>query len=282
MRIGIDARELCGQPTGVGRYLDGLLAEWAGGDDGRDGTSSSSTRTSRSRHAGRAAALPLATGRAARRSTLVGTGSCLPRAAARPSRRLLRARLHRAACSRACRWSWRFTMCRSPRIPNGFAAREGLRRRLVTRRRRRARAPSSTISEFSQRRDSSSTCGAPAGASTSFRPGISTPARRPPATRPHQQTLRVLFVGSIFNRRHVPDLIRAFGQPRAARIRCVRSISSATTAPIPHEDLDAPIAAPGRRRPDPVAPLRARRRAGTRSTIARAPSLSCRNTKASG
>ena len=30
MRIGIDARELTGKPTGVGRYLSGLLAEWVG------------------------------------------------------------------------------------------------------------------------------------------------------------------------------------------------------------------------------------------------------------
>src|SRR5580765_2244299 len=29
MRIGIDARELSGRPTGVGRYLAGLLMEWA-------------------------------------------------------------------------------------------------------------------------------------------------------------------------------------------------------------------------------------------------------------
>ena len=29
MRIGIDARELCGRATGVGRYLAGLLREWA-------------------------------------------------------------------------------------------------------------------------------------------------------------------------------------------------------------------------------------------------------------
>src|SRR3954469_7544682 len=28
MRIGIDARELCGRATGVGRYLGGLLHEW--------------------------------------------------------------------------------------------------------------------------------------------------------------------------------------------------------------------------------------------------------------
>ena len=29
MRIGIDARELCGRPTGVGRHLAGLLGAWA-------------------------------------------------------------------------------------------------------------------------------------------------------------------------------------------------------------------------------------------------------------
>ena len=28
MRIGIDARELCGKPTGVGRHLAGLLSAW--------------------------------------------------------------------------------------------------------------------------------------------------------------------------------------------------------------------------------------------------------------
>ena len=33
MRIGIDARELCGQPTGAGRYLGGLLHQWQGSDE---------------------------------------------------------------------------------------------------------------------------------------------------------------------------------------------------------------------------------------------------------
>lgn len=32
MRIAIDARELCGRPTGVGRYLSGLLDGWSAGD----------------------------------------------------------------------------------------------------------------------------------------------------------------------------------------------------------------------------------------------------------
>ena len=35
MRIGIDARELCGRSTGVGRYLGGLLREWADDDRAR-------------------------------------------------------------------------------------------------------------------------------------------------------------------------------------------------------------------------------------------------------
>src|SRR5256885_14965439 len=35
MRIGIDARELCGRSTGVGRYLAGLLHEWAADDRAR-------------------------------------------------------------------------------------------------------------------------------------------------------------------------------------------------------------------------------------------------------
>ncbi len=32
MRIGIDAREICGHATGAGRYLSGLLHQWAAGD----------------------------------------------------------------------------------------------------------------------------------------------------------------------------------------------------------------------------------------------------------
>ncbi len=35
MRIGIDARELCGRATGVGRYLSGLLDEWSRSDRAR-------------------------------------------------------------------------------------------------------------------------------------------------------------------------------------------------------------------------------------------------------
>src|SRR5690349_17444118 len=35
MRVAIDARELCGRPTGVGRYLSGLLDAWSRSSDAR-------------------------------------------------------------------------------------------------------------------------------------------------------------------------------------------------------------------------------------------------------
>ncbi len=35
MRVAIDARELCGRPTGVGRYLNGLLDAWSRSDEAR-------------------------------------------------------------------------------------------------------------------------------------------------------------------------------------------------------------------------------------------------------
>jgi glycosyltransferase involved in cell wall biosynthesis len=35
MRVAVDARELCGRPTGVGRYLSGLLDAWSASDRAR-------------------------------------------------------------------------------------------------------------------------------------------------------------------------------------------------------------------------------------------------------
>ena len=35
MRIGIDAREIHGKPTGVGRYLNEILAAWKGMPEAR-------------------------------------------------------------------------------------------------------------------------------------------------------------------------------------------------------------------------------------------------------
>ena len=81
MRVAIDARELCGRPTGVGRYLAGLLDAWSASDAARRASSGRSI-------APRAARRIVALGRRRSRSsggsggTVLGAG----RAAARRSR----------------------------------------------------------------------------------------------------------------------------------------------------------------------------------------------------
>ena len=97
--------------------------------------------------------------------------------------------------------------------PEWFSAREGLRRRLVTRRVAAAARAITTLSEFSKR-ELMELLGVPADKIHIIRPGIIRPdiAPRTPHFAPgtSHPAPRVLYVGSIFNRRHVPDLIRAF------------------------------------------------------------------------
>jgi glycosyltransferase involved in cell wall biosynthesis len=89
--------------------------------------------------------------------------------------------------------------------PEWFHRREGLRRRLLTRKSaERARAVL-TISQFS-RTELVNVLGVPAGRIHVIPPGVTGPPLAPGGER----EARLLFVGSIFNRRHVPDLIRAF------------------------------------------------------------------------
>jgi glycosyltransferase involved in cell wall biosynthesis len=96
--------------------------------------------------------------------------------------------------------------------PEWFRTREGVRRRWVTRASaRRARAVV-TISQFS-RGELIDRLGIPPALIHVIPPGIGrSTARMSTGSRPS-----VLFVGSIFNRRHVPDLIRAFGVIARAR-----------------------------------------------------------------
>jgi glycosyltransferase involved in cell wall biosynthesis len=96
--------------------------------------------------------------------------------------------------------------------PEWFTAREGFRRRLLSRRAAAAATAVITISEFS-RRELVERLAVPETRIHVIPPGIksvgrfsSTDGSGPTATVPS-----VLYVGSIFNRRHVPDLVRAFG-----------------------------------------------------------------------
>ncbi len=101
--------------------------------------------------------------------------------------------------------------------PEWFRFREGARRRWLTSRAASQAAAVVTISQFSKREldRSPATSRRPKQRVHVIAPGIERPglaaerASRPSDSKPSRPQ-RVLFVGSIFNRRHVPDLIRAF------------------------------------------------------------------------
>lgn len=204
MRIGIDAREIGGRATGVGRYLGGLIREWTGSPEAK--------RHEFVLYAPGDLALALDTRRFATRR-VKGTGGTfweqvqLPQAIARDHLDIW--------------FSPAYSMPLRLRIPavvaihdlsfvahpEWFRVREGARRRLLSRHSADQARAVITISEFS-REELIERLGVPAGKIHLIPPGIERPDAAMRATP--RDAKRVLFVGSIFNRRHVPDLVRAF------------------------------------------------------------------------
>ena len=229
MRIGLDARELCGQPTGVGRYLGGLVREWAGDD------------RARGHQFVLYAPEPLGIALDARRfPTRVVPGPPgtwweqvrLPRATAGDHLDVFFAPAYTAPLT-----------LRVPSVvamhdlsfvahPEWFRVREGIRRRLLTRHAAARARAIVTISKFS-RRELIDRLGVPEPRIHVIPPGVtcSVAAQAEASGDP-----RVLFVGSIFNRRHVIDLIRAFAP--LARSHGLASLDIVGgNRSYPHEDL---------------------------------------------
>ena len=205
MRIGIDARELGGRATGVGRYLRGLLDEWSGSEQARRHEfvlyASESLGVSLDAHRFPTHIVP-------------GSGGTwweqvsLPRVAARDHLDVFFAPAYTAPCFSNMPTVVAIHDLSFAAHPEWFTMREGLRRRWLTRRSaRRARAVL-TISEFS-RREIRERLGVGGERVHVVPPGITPPARS--AAAGSANAPNILFVGSIFNRRHLPDLIRAFG-----------------------------------------------------------------------
>ena len=222
MRIAVDARELQGQPTGVGRYLAEILAAWD--------------------------ALPSA----ADHEVIL----CAPAALNSPPPRRLKVSSV-AATGKGTLWEQRVLprlvratkadvlfapgytgplRCPVPMVvtihdvsfaahPEWFRWKEGLRRRTLTRLAAKRASCVLTISEFSKR-EIVEHLGIAASAIEVIYPGATTlegsraqhGANRgeSPASDRAREPL-VLFVGSLFNRRHVPELIDGFA--RLARRR---------------------------------------------------------------
>jgi glycosyltransferase involved in cell wall biosynthesis len=236
MRIGIDARELCGKATGAGRYLGGLLEQWNAAADGDREFILYAPDTFR---------LPLDPQRFAIRLIPGKPGTWweqvhLPAHAAADHLDVFFAPAYSAPLR-----------LRVPTVvaihdvsffahPEWFRWREGRRRRWLTRRSAACARAVVTISNFS-RLEILDALGVPDARVHVIPPGVAPPAAAPWTN--HREE-RILFVGSIFNRRHVPDLIRAF--TALARRRPAASLDLVgDNRTFPHEDLPGTIAAAG-------------------------------------
>lgn len=203
LHIAIDGRELGGRPTGVGRFLLEILKQWA--------------------------ATPLA-----HRFTVIAPFDPPPALTSLGSRfswhvvpaRVAGTRWEQIDLRKALRqdrpdvlfapgytapiWSpcpvvltvHDVSFCAHP---EWFGAREGLRRRLLTRIAARRAHAVVTVSQFSSR-EIQRHLGVPANrivVATHGAPDVSHP-------QPNRASRMVLFVGSLFNRRHLPEMVEAF------------------------------------------------------------------------
>ncbi|HVQ12595.1 MAG TPA: glycosyltransferase family 1 protein [Vicinamibacterales bacterium] len=238
MRIAIDCRELVGRPTGVGRYLSELLNAWGEmpGAGAHEFVLCAPERLNHSSFGG------------LRVSCLVSPGSgtlweqrALPKLVASAGADVLFSPAYTCPL-------W----CRAPIVlvihdvsfaahPEWFSWREGLRRRTLTRLGARRAARVITESDFSKREitrllgiASSDIDVIYLGASTLKQPAATSAERRP----------TVLFVGSIFNRRHIPEIVEGFGR-LAARVPDARLEIVGDNRTTPRIDMDQLIAASG-------------------------------------
>jgi glycosyltransferase involved in cell wall biosynthesis len=227
MKIAIDARELHGKPTGVGRLLGKLIDEWT--------------------------AMPAAQAHEFIRLAPAAEGPAggtiweqlvLPRLARQVGADVLFAPAYTGPVFSSIPMVVAIHDASFAAHPEWFAWREGLRRRTVARLAARAAKRVITISEFSKR-EIVSHLGVDASKITVVYPGVTAftaPSRANVKSSPRGCT--VLFVGSIFNRRHIPELIKGFTRLAGSRPELQLEIvgDNRTT---PRMDLDALVQATG-------------------------------------
>lgn len=212
MNIAIDVRELCGKPTGVGRYLFELLTEWAAGP-------------ALTRHVWTLYAHDLPNVPAAFRDRVVlipGAGGTrweqwdLARKLTRERPDVLFAPAYTAPLTAPCPLALTIHDVSFFDQPDEFRWREGLRRRRITAWAARRARVVLTVSAFSRDR-LVQRIGVPAARVRVIHHGMR--ASSAPDTRePRPREPIVLYVGSIFPRRHVDVLVRTFAAQVAPRV----------------------------------------------------------------
>ncbi len=203
MRIGIDARELGGRPTGAGRYLGGLLREWA--------TDERARRHEFVLYTPARLGIELDSHRFAARLVEGPPNTWweqvrLPSIAKRDHLDVFFAPAYAIPLQLAVPAVVAIHDVSFMAHPEWFRMREGMRRRFLARHSASLARAIITISEFS-RRELIDTLGAPDERIYVIPPGVN---RSSSAGADLGSGERVLFVGTILNRRHVPDLIRSF------------------------------------------------------------------------
>jgi glycosyltransferase involved in cell wall biosynthesis len=234
MRIGIDARELAGRATGVGRYLRGLLHAW-----GRD---EAARRHEFVLYTPEPLDDPLDRHQFLTR-VVAGSGrtwweqASLPAAARRDQLDVLFAPGYTAPIATAIPTVVTIHDVSFLSHPEWFSTKEGLRRRWLTRATARKAREIVTVSEFSRSEILDWLQVDPGRVHVVFS-GIAAPPERDDSIgRPPT----VLFVGSIFNRRHVPELIRAFAAIARQHPDAALEIIGDNRSH-PRQDLEAAIA----------------------------------------
>lgn len=213
MKIAIDTRELCGKSTGVGRYLSELLAQWALGPE--------LDRHEWHLYAHDAPVVPAAF--APRVHILPGAGGTrweqwdLARQLAEDKPDVLFAPAYTAPLTAPCPIALTIHDVSFFARREEFGWREGLRRRLVTSWAARRAKVILTVSEFS-RQEIERHLGIPAARIRAIAHGMHVSPVAATATREPI----VLYVGSIFPRRHVDQLVSAFAHGVAPRLPAAR------------------------------------------------------------
>jgi glycosyltransferase involved in cell wall biosynthesis len=204
LRIGIDARELLGDATGVGRYLGELVTRWTKRSD--------ANRRRLVLYAPEALPLEVPPGTTEHRVIGQGRGTWweqtwLRRAVRADRPDVFFAPAYTAPLGTGVPLAVTIHDISFIAHPEWFRPREGLRRRWLTRRAAGSADVILTVSDFSRREIESKLRVDPARIRV-IAEGV-TP--KPPGAPRGRQPL-VLYVGSLFNRRRLPDLIAAFSQ----------------------------------------------------------------------
>lgn len=204
LHIGVDGRELLGKPTGVGRYLREVVSAWLATPDWPHRV----TLIVPSAPSAELAALwgPRVNWAETSASSTgtVWEQTALPRAVRRAGIDVLFAGAYTAPAFIRVPFVVAIYDVSFWAHPEWFRWREGLRRRWLTRRAARRASTVITISEFSAS-EIVRHLGVPRQKIVMAPPGAPPLAAGPQSTEPV-----VAYVGSLFNRRHIPDLIQGF------------------------------------------------------------------------